>query len=549
MSVFVSYAREDYKTIEPILSELKHHGFGLWIDIEGIEGSSFWRKDIVEAIKSSSAILFFASDASCRSDAVFKELALANEENKPILPVLLKTITIPSDLRYQLAGVQNINLSTDWNQGTRNIVASLNYIINNDNNKVSSNTNFTPTNKNKNAKLSQKHKLIYICLISFPVLIVAYLSISKTFFPLNQSIPNRVIELSDNKISKKSINKIKKKNIKITERDPNISKSSHSVNLNKLEVEKSSTNNTCFEFLLNKGWNLISIPIIPEHNSLNDLLKDAISCYSFLHNKYEVVSELSPGEGYWIKMNETKSYTICGKRFSKNKKKLYRGWHLVGSITGNSYPDITPSWAIDEIYTYEDNMYKLVSYFQQGKGYWLKVNEKSEFFLAKRTIAEIQEQNSDSTNASIIIGLLIRVHRKNLKNKHTSSVMIGVAEKSQFIEPMPNPPAYPCNIELLSIPGWNVLFKDIRKIGKQKYIWYISVNPHGNIGNPITEETSIVTWEIHNNNKQFFKLFLVNGINGKGDILVNNMIRVGEIEVSGINKSYNFTIQLHFINE
>jgi len=548
MSIFVSYAREDYKTIEPILSELRHCGFDLWIDIEGIEGSSFWRKEIVEAIESSSAILFFASEASCMSDAVFKELALANEEDKPILPVLLKKIILPSDIRYQLAGVQNINLSTDWNQGIKNITASLNYIIKNDHNKIDSNTNFTSTYEKKNDKLSLKHKLLYICLIIFPVAVAAYLSIS---IPLNQSIPKRAVEPSVNKIPKQSIIERKKKNIKSVERDLNITKSSHSLNLSKLDVEKSSINNTCSELLLNKGWNLISLPIIPEQNSLNNLFKDAICCYSFLHNQYKVVSELNPGEGYWIKMKETKSYTICGKRFLKYKKKIYRGWHLVGSLAGNSYPVITPSRPIDEIYTYEDQMYKLVSYFQQGKGYWLKVNEKSEFFLSIRMIREIEEQNFNSINASIIMGLQIQVHRKKWENKHKSIVMLGVAEKSQFIEPMPNPPAYPCNIEILSIPGWNVLFKDIRKIGKQKYIWYISVNPHGNIGNPLSEETSVITWEIHNNfkNKQFFKLILVNGINGKGDILVNNMVRVGKIEVSGINKSYNYTIQLHFINE
>lgn len=128
MTIFVSYARADFKSIQPVLTVLREHGFVLWIDEEGIEGASFWRKEIVEAIEDCSVIIFFATEASCKSDAVFKELALANEDNKPILPVLLNTIKLPSDIRYQVAGIQNINLYPDWDRGVRNIIASLSRI-------------------------------------------------------------------------------------------------------------------------------------------------------------------------------------------------------------------------------------------------------------------------------------------------------------------------------------------------------------------------------------------------------------------------------------
>ncbi len=142
MTVFVSYARADHQTIQPVLSALREHGFELWIDEEGIEGASFWRKEIVAAIENSSVILFFATEASCISDAVFRELTLANEENKPILPVFLKTIKLPSDLRYQIAGIQNINLEHNLENGIRNIIVSL--------------CRITATNSNKNIKVDSK---------------------------------------------------------------------------------------------------------------------------------------------------------------------------------------------------------------------------------------------------------------------------------------------------------------------------------------------------------------------------------------------------------
>jgi len=83
--IFVSYARTDTKTVFSILDQLREQGFQFWVDQEGIEGAAFWRREIVEAIASTSAVLFFASQASCHSDNVSKELALASEEKQLII--------------------------------------------------------------------------------------------------------------------------------------------------------------------------------------------------------------------------------------------------------------------------------------------------------------------------------------------------------------------------------------------------------------------------------------------------------------------------------
>ena len=74
-SIFVSYARVDSRKVAELIGKLRADGFDLWIDEEGIEGAAFWRKEIVEAIRMCSAVLFFASEASCQSENVSKELA------------------------------------------------------------------------------------------------------------------------------------------------------------------------------------------------------------------------------------------------------------------------------------------------------------------------------------------------------------------------------------------------------------------------------------------------------------------------------------------
>ncbi|HOD82579.1 MAG: hypothetical protein BWX88_00908 [Planctomycetes bacterium ADurb.Bin126] len=120
-TIFISYARKDAARIQPILDVLRKRGFHIWMDTEGIEGSDIWRQKIVQAIKACCAVLFFATRRSCGSRNVSKELAIADDERKPILPVFLEDGKISDELRYQLAGRQYVR----WNdnpQATTEIV-------------------------------------------------------------------------------------------------------------------------------------------------------------------------------------------------------------------------------------------------------------------------------------------------------------------------------------------------------------------------------------------------------------------------------------------
>jgi hypothetical protein len=124
-SIFVSYARVDRGKVAELISKLRADGFDLWIDEEGIEGAAFWRKEIVDAIRMCSAVLFFASKASCQSENVSKELALASEERKPILPIFIEDVQLASEIRYQIAGLQHISLAGDPSRAHAQINSAL----------------------------------------------------------------------------------------------------------------------------------------------------------------------------------------------------------------------------------------------------------------------------------------------------------------------------------------------------------------------------------------------------------------------------------------
>ena len=106
--IFISYSREDHKKIVPIVEKLRCLGYTVWIDQEGIQGAKLWSKEIVTAIENCRVFILFASEVAFNSKNVTKELAIASEAEKHILPVFLEKAKIPSAMKYQLAGIQHL---------------------------------------------------------------------------------------------------------------------------------------------------------------------------------------------------------------------------------------------------------------------------------------------------------------------------------------------------------------------------------------------------------------------------------------------------------
>ena len=60
--IFVSYSREDYGQIFPIVEKLREAGLEVWIDQEGIHGAKLWSQEIVSAIEDSVVLILFDSE-------------------------------------------------------------------------------------------------------------------------------------------------------------------------------------------------------------------------------------------------------------------------------------------------------------------------------------------------------------------------------------------------------------------------------------------------------------------------------------------------------
>ena len=124
--VFISYSRRDSETVEEIVAELEKAGIQAWIDREAIVPGKQWRKQIVEGIDTADAFILHLSPDAGASRNVLKELDLAEEALQPfVLPVMLKEMPIPDEMRYQLAGNQFAAYYLDADRAVRDVIAEI----------------------------------------------------------------------------------------------------------------------------------------------------------------------------------------------------------------------------------------------------------------------------------------------------------------------------------------------------------------------------------------------------------------------------------------
>ncbi len=104
--IFISYSRKDSEQAEQLAELLGSAGLSCWIDKEGIDIATSWSKEIVQAIDQCSAFVVLLSASSNESTNVHKEVSLAAEKKKKILPLDLEPVALSEDLQYHLAGIQ-----------------------------------------------------------------------------------------------------------------------------------------------------------------------------------------------------------------------------------------------------------------------------------------------------------------------------------------------------------------------------------------------------------------------------------------------------------
>jgi hypothetical protein len=125
MTIFLSYSRGDSQQADDWVADLERFGYRVWIDRVGIRGGQQWMATIVRSIEEAQAVILLLSPNSARSDNVRREIDLAVQTRKHIIPVEIQATTIPDALLYQLAGVQVLKVWRDPRGGLPLVMAAL----------------------------------------------------------------------------------------------------------------------------------------------------------------------------------------------------------------------------------------------------------------------------------------------------------------------------------------------------------------------------------------------------------------------------------------
>ena len=106
--IFISYSSYNREKASSLVKELRSAGHDVWMDQGGIGGAMDWSSEIVEALNKAKTVLFLISKDSVTSYNCAKEIHLANEKHKNILPIVLEDTPLPVLFEYPLAGLQRV---------------------------------------------------------------------------------------------------------------------------------------------------------------------------------------------------------------------------------------------------------------------------------------------------------------------------------------------------------------------------------------------------------------------------------------------------------
>jgi len=112
--VFISHSSKDSKTATAICTALEARGHQCWMSSRDIKPGENFQGTIVRAIREAGVmVLVFSSNAN-NSDEIKKEMALASQSRKMVIPVRAEDVLPSEDFTYELATRQWIDMFVDW---------------------------------------------------------------------------------------------------------------------------------------------------------------------------------------------------------------------------------------------------------------------------------------------------------------------------------------------------------------------------------------------------------------------------------------------------
>ena len=112
--VFISYSRHDSEILSQIRSILDTNGISYWIDTDGMHSRGSFKSVLVDAIRTSDAIIFLSSKNSNASEFVAKEISLAVSYKKMIIPLMLDNTPVTKSIEFDLKDIDQLDFHGEF---------------------------------------------------------------------------------------------------------------------------------------------------------------------------------------------------------------------------------------------------------------------------------------------------------------------------------------------------------------------------------------------------------------------------------------------------
>ena len=127
--VFISYSRRDLPIVQVVCELLRENGITYWYDSKEVLPGDVFFSSIVTAIKNSRITLFISSSNSNSSKYVSKEVAVAFNEGKYIIPYRIDMSPFNDNLKLVFSNINYIDAYPFEREKAKALVKSIGAIL------------------------------------------------------------------------------------------------------------------------------------------------------------------------------------------------------------------------------------------------------------------------------------------------------------------------------------------------------------------------------------------------------------------------------------
>ena len=122
--LYISYSHHDKLIVDQFVTALSSRGLPVWQDISEIAPGDNWQEAIESGIKSASALLYFISANSTKSEWMQREIEAFIRRDLPIIPVMIDDVGLKG-VPPALRSIQWLDLKTGIDHAADSIVKLL----------------------------------------------------------------------------------------------------------------------------------------------------------------------------------------------------------------------------------------------------------------------------------------------------------------------------------------------------------------------------------------------------------------------------------------